>query len=104
MVALSTTEVENIAAIHASKEVVWMHQLCTNIGFEQQAIRLGCDIQSAIVLEKNPAYHSKTKHIDVQYHFVKEMMEKNKVLLEKVNIVKIVADLLTKSISTENFT
>jgi hypothetical protein len=54
-------------------------------------VRLDCDSQSAIFLEKNPAYHSKTNHIDVQYHFVRDMVEEKKVLLEKVDTLKNVA-------------
>jgi phosphoribosyl-AMP cyclohydrolase len=65
VVALSTTEVEYMAATHASKEAVWLQRLCSGIGLVQQAVRLDCDSQSAIFLAKNPAYHSKTKHIDV---------------------------------------
>jgi hypothetical protein len=66
-------------------------------------MRLDCDIQSAIFLAKNPAYHSNTKHIDVKYHFVRDMVEEKKVLLEKVDTLKNVVDLLTKSMSTEAF-
>jgi hypothetical protein len=103
VVALSTTEVEYMEATHASKEAVWLQILCSGIGLVQQAVRLDCDSQSAIFLEKNPAYHSKTKHIDVQYHFVRDMVEEKKVLLEKVDTLKNVADSLTKSVSTEKF-
>jgi phosphoribosyl-AMP cyclohydrolase len=103
VVALSTTEVEYMAATHASKEAVWLQRLCSGIGLVQQAVRLDCDSQSAIFLAKNPAYHSKTKHIDVQYHFVRDMVEEKKVLLEKVDTLKNVVDSLTKSVSTENF-
>jgi hypothetical protein len=53
-------------------------------------------------LAKNPAYYSKTKHIDVQYHFVRDMVEE-KVLLIKVNTLNNVADSLTKSVSIEKF-
>jgi hypothetical protein len=63
-------------------------------------VRLDCDIQSAIFLAKNPTYHRKTKHIDVQYHFVRDMVEENKVLLEKVDTLNNVVDLLTKYVST----
>jgi hypothetical protein len=65
VVALSTIEIEYMATTHASKEVVWLHIFCSKIGFKQQAIRIDCDSQSAIFLAKDPAYHSKTKHIDV---------------------------------------
>ena len=47
-----------------------------------------CDSQSEIFLPKNPTYYSKTKHIDVQYHFNREMIEKGKVLAEKVDIIE----------------
>ena len=52
---------------------------------------------------KNPTYHSKTKHIDVQYHFVRDMIEEKKVLLVKVDTLNNTADALTKSVSSENF-
>eukprot|EP00253_Pinus_taeda_P033126 PITA_33126 len=73
VVALSTTEAEYMAATHASKEAVWLQRLCSSMGLVQGDIRIDCDNQSAILLAKNPAYHSKTKHIDVQYHFVRDV-------------------------------
>ena len=103
VVALSTTEVEYMATTHASKEAVWLQRLCSSSGLVQQEMRLDCDSQIAIFLEKNPTYHSKTNHIDVQYHFVRDMVEEKMVLLEKFDTLKNVADSLTKSVSTENF-
>ena len=85
VVALSTTEAEYMAATHASKEVVWLQRLCSEFGFKQQVVMIDCDSQSAIVLEKSLAYHSKMKHIEVQYHFVRDMVENKKVFLDKVN-------------------
>ena len=70
VVALSTTEAEYMAATHASKEEFWLQRLCLSMGLVQQAIRIDCDSQSAIFLAKNPAYHSKTKNINVQYHLL----------------------------------
>ena len=75
--------------------------MCSGIGFIQKVVRLDCDSQSAIFLENNPTYNAKTKHIDVQYHFVRDMVEDKKVLLEKVDTLKNVADSLTKSVSIE---
>ena len=103
VVALSTTEVEYMEATHVNKEAVWLQRLCSGIGLVQQAIRIECDSQIAIFLAKNPAYHSKTKQIDVQYHFVRDMIEENKVSLMKVDTLNNVADSLTKSVSTEKF-
>jgi hypothetical protein len=103
VVALSTTEAKYMAATHASKEAIWLQRLCLVIGLVQKAVILDCDSHSAILLGRNPIYHSKIKHIDVQYHFVRDMVEKKKVLLEKVDTLKNVTDLLTKSVSTEKF-
>jgi hypothetical protein len=102
-VALSTTKVEYMASTHASKEAVRLQKLCSGIGLVQEVVRIDCDIQSAIILAKNPAYHSKTKHIDIQYHLARDMVEENKVLLMKVDTLKNVAYSLTKSMSTEKF-
>jgi hypothetical protein len=90
-----------MAATHASKEAVWLQRLCSGIGLVQEAVRIESDSQSAIFLAKNHAYHSKTKHIDVQYHFVRDMIEEKKVSLMKVDTLKNVADSLKKSVSTE---
>ena len=65
VVALSTIEAEYMAATHASKEAIWFQRLCSSVGLVQGAIRINYDSHSAIFLAKNPAYHSKTKHIDV---------------------------------------
>eukprot|EP00253_Pinus_taeda_P036452 PITA_36452 len=101
VVALSTTEAEYMAATHASKEAVWLQRLCSSMGLVQGAIRIDSDSQSAIFLAKNPAYHSKTKHIDVQYHFVRDMIEDKKVSLVKVDTLKNTTDALTKSVSSK---
>ena len=75
----------------------------SGIGLVQQVLNIDCDSQSEIFRGNNSAYHSKTKHIDVQYHFVRDMVEEKKVLLEKVDTLKNAADSLTKFVSTENF-
>ena len=83
VVALSTTEGEYMETTHARKEEIWLHRLGLCIGLEQQVVRIDCDNHSAIFLAKNPSYNSKTKNIDVQYHFVRDMIEEKKVLLMK---------------------
>ena len=103
VVALLTTKAEYMATTHESKDPVWLQRLCSEIGFKQQVVRIDCDSQSAIFLAKNLAYHSRTKHTDVQYHFPRDMVESMKVLLENVDTLENVADSLTKSMSTEKF-
>ena len=103
VMALLTTKVEYMETIHASKEAVWLQRLCSSIGLVQQAVRIDCDSQSAIFMVKNLTYHSKTKHIDVQYHFLRDMLEEKKVLLMKVDTLKNVVDSLTKSVSIVKF-
>ena len=66
-----------MAVTHASKEVVWLRGLCSSMGLVERAIRIDYDKQSEILLAKNLSYHSKTKHIDVQYHFVRDIYPKN---------------------------
>ncbi|GKA25381.1 retrovirus-related pol polyprotein from transposon TNT 1-94 [Tanacetum coccineum] len=65
VVAMSTTEVEYVAASQASKETVWLKMLLEELGHEQEKITLFCDNQSALYLARNPAFHSKTKHIRI---------------------------------------
>jgi hypothetical protein len=66
-------------------------------------MKISCDSQSTIFMAKNPTYHSKTKHIDVQYHLVRDMVERNKVLLDKVDTLENIEDSLTKFVSVVKF-
>ena len=77
--------------------------MCLEVGFEQQDVRIDCDSKSTLFLVKNLVYHLKMKHINVQYHFIRDMVENKKVLLEKVDTLKNVVDSLTKSMSTKKF-
>ena len=83
IVALSNTEEEYMATNHAIKEAIWLQRLCSSMGLVQGAIRIDNDSQSAIFFAKNPAYHSKTKHIYGQYHFVRDMIEDKKGVASK---------------------
>eukprot|EP00253_Pinus_taeda_P022798 PITA_22798 len=103
VVALSTIEEEYMATTHASKEAVWLQRLCSSMGLVQGAIRIDYDSKSVIFLAKNPAYHSKTKKIDVQYQFVRDMIEDKKVLLVKVDTLKNIVDALKNYVSSKKF-
>ena len=65
----------------------------------QKNVNFFCDSQSAIYLAKNPTYHSKTKHIPVKYHFVRQVVDEGGVVLEKVRTQKNSADMFTKPVT-----
>eukprot|EP00253_Pinus_taeda_P036288 PITA_36288 len=101
IVAVSTTEAEYIAASHACKEAIWLKGLFGEFGRLQDNIKLFCDSQSAIHLAKNPAYHSKSKHIPIKYHFVRHVITKRGVSLEKVHTKENCANMFTKPVLLE---
>jgi hypothetical protein len=103
IVATSTTEAEYVAATQASKEAIWLQMLLEELGHKQEKIALFCDSQSALHLAKNPAFHSKTKHIRVQYHFVREKVEEGSVDIQKIHTKDNLADMLTKPINNDKF-
>ncbi|MCO5574586.1 hypothetical protein L7F22_028374 [Adiantum nelumboides] len=75
LVLPQSTKAEYVAASEACKEGIWLGRLVTDLGIKEEMLMLHCDSQSAIQLACNPVYHSKTKHVDVKYHFIREMVE-----------------------------
>ena len=69
-------EVEYMAATELVKEVIWLKGLLGDLEVIQENIKVFCDNQSAIFLAKNQTYHARTKHIDVKYHYVMEVIER----------------------------
>lgn len=104
VVALSTTEAEYMAATQACKEAVWIQRLLEELGHMQKKIVLFCDSQSALHIARNPAFHSRTKHIRVQYHFVREVVEEGSVDMQKIHTDENLADVMTKPINADKFT
>ena len=101
-VALSSCEAEYMALKDAIKEYFWLNYIFDQIvmlsDFKSENI-LFTDSQSAIALAKNPEHHSRTKHIDIQYHFVRESIQDGKILLKYLPTDMQVADGLTKPLS-----
>ena len=102
-VALSTTEAEYMAITEEVKEAIWLQGLLDDLGVGQKQVTVFCDSYSAIHLEKNQVYHARMKHIDVRYHFVREIIEEGEVLLQKIKTDDNLADMLTKVVTTINF-
>ena len=97
-VALSTTEAEYIAMTEACKDLLWLKEFLQELGLKQEKYVLYCDSQSAIHLSKNSSFHSRTKHIDVRYHWIREALDGKLLQLEKVHTDENGADMLTKSL------
>nr|GFA42865.1 hypothetical protein [Tanacetum cinerariifolium] len=83
--------------------VIWMHTQLLDYGYKYNRIPMYCDLKSAIAISCNPVQHSRTKYIDIQYHFIKEHVEKDTVELYFVRTEYQLADLYTKSIPKERF-
>ena len=103
VVALSTIEAEYMAATQACKEAIWIQRLLEELGHKQEKIYVFCDSQSALHIVRNPTFHSRTKHIGIQYHFVREVVEDGSVDLQKIHTNKNLADVLTKPINADKF-
>ncbi|PSR73944.1 hypothetical protein PHLCEN_2v10251 [Hermanssonia centrifuga] len=101
-VATSSTEAEYVAGSNATKEVVWLQLLLSEIGqLDSGPKTLLIDNQSAIALAKNPVFHSAMKHIGVQHHYICEKFEEKVVSAEYVATGDQVADVLTKALPRE---
>ena len=102
-IALSTTEAEYMAATEAVKEAIWLRGLVGSLGLKQEITVVHCDSQSAIYLTKNQMYHERTKHIDVRYHFLREIISQGDIAVKKISTSDNPADMLTKPIPVSKF-
>nr|GEX22067.1 hypothetical protein [Tanacetum cinerariifolium] len=75
VVALSTTEAEYMAFTKAVKEAIWLRGLLEELGVELNTVAVNCDHRGAIHLSRNHVFHERTKHINVRYHFIREVLE-----------------------------
>ncbi|GJU90611.1 retrovirus-related pol polyprotein from transposon TNT 1-94, partial [Tanacetum coccineum] len=96
VVALSNTEAEYMALTEAVKEAIWLRGLLEELGVELNIVAINCDNQGAIHLSQNHVFHERTKHINVHYHFIREVLETKTVKVLKVGTEHNAADALTK--------
>jgi hypothetical protein len=90
-----------LLATEASKEMIWLQRFMEELGKKQENSRLYCDSESAIDLAKKSAFHSKTKHIHLRYHFIRSALEDGHLKLEKIHTSQNLADMLTKGVTRE---
>ena len=98
-VALSTCEAEYMALAEALKEGIWLIRVLKDLGKVERQFTVFCDNQGAIALSANPGKHSRSKHIDVRYHFIRERVDDGQVDIQHVGTLNQAADMLTKALN-----
>lgn len=104
VVTLSTTEAEFIAAAFCASQCIWMRRILEELGLLQTSCTMIlCDNNSTIKLSKNPVLHGRSKHIDVRFHFLRDLVKNEVVELVYCGTNVQVADILTKPLKLEAF-
>ncbi|XP_035713879.1 uncharacterized protein LOC118438167 [Folsomia candida] len=105
IVSMSSMESEYISLASGAREAVWLRRFLEELGFPQESPTIiHVDNQSAIKLVKNPEMHSRSKHIDVRYHYTRELVSTGQLAIEYVHTSEQIADGLTKPLlKTQHF-
>jgi hypothetical protein len=104
IIALSSTEAEYIAQTHAAKEALWLRSFLKEIcGLQDAPLTINCNNQGAIALSKDNKFHARTKHIDIQYHFIREAIEDKKIQVIYIPTDNNVSDIFTKALTKNKF-
>ncbi|KAD7117504.1 hypothetical protein E3N88_04772 [Mikania micrantha] len=103
-VALSSSEAEYIAATSAACQGIWLRRILDDLGLNQsEPTMVCCDNKSAINLSRNPIMHSRSKHIELKHHFIRDLVKQGIIALEFCCTEDQLADFLTKSVTREKF-
>ena len=103
-IALSSTEVEYVAASIAAQEAIWLRELLGELKFHpEQPTIIQEDNQRAIAMSKNPKFHDRTKHVDIKSHFVRDKVENNEIMLKYCLTKDMVGDTFTKALPKNQF-
>jgi hypothetical protein len=102
-VALSTAEAEYIAAGHCCAQLLWMRQTLRDYGYKLSKVPLLCDNEIAIRMADNPVEHSRTKHIDIRYHFLRDHQQRGDIEIAYVSTKEHLVDIFTKPLDEKIF-
>jgi hypothetical protein len=102
-VALSIAEAEYIAAGHCCAQLLWMRETLRYYCYKLSKFPLLCDNESAIRMVDNPVDHSRTKHIDIWYHFLRDHQQKGDIEIAYVNTHNQLPDIFTKPLDETTF-
>ena len=97
--SIFTAEAEYIAARSCYTQLLWMKKLLHDYGISQDTMCVFYDNTSTINLSKNPVQHSKSKHIEIRYHFIRDLVEDKVVCLEFIHTNNQKADIFTKPLN-----
>ncbi|GJT12857.1 putative ribonuclease H-like domain-containing protein [Tanacetum coccineum] len=100
IVATSTTEAEYVAAASCCGQVLWIQNQMLDYGFNFMNTKIYIDNESTICIVKNPVYHSKTKHIAIRHHFIRDAYEKKLIQVLKIHTDDNVADYSPRHLNT----
>nr|GEV68550.1 putative ribonuclease H-like domain-containing protein [Tanacetum cinerariifolium] len=102
IMATSTTEAEYVAAAHYCRQVLWIQNQLLDYGFNLIKTKIYINNESTICIVKNPVFHSKTKHIEIRHHFIRDSFEKKLIQVLKIHTDDNVADFLTKAFNVSS--
>ncbi|GKB86092.1 hypothetical protein Tco_0958364 [Tanacetum coccineum] len=103
IVANSTTKAEYVAVSSCCGQVLWIQNQMLDYGYNFTNTKIFIDNESTICIVKNPVFHSKTKHIEIRHHFIRDSNEKKLIQMIKIHTNQNVADLLTKVFDVGRF-
>ncbi|GKA63874.1 putative ribonuclease H-like domain-containing protein [Tanacetum coccineum] len=103
IVANSTTGAKYVTAANCYGKVLWIQNQMMDYDFNFMNTKIHIDNESTICIVKNPVYHSRTKHIEIQHHFIRDCYEKRLIDVVKIHTDNNVADLLTKGFDVTRF-
>ncbi|GKF28973.1 hypothetical protein Tco_0095315, partial [Tanacetum coccineum] len=103
VVANSITEAEYVAASSCYGQVLWIQNQMLDYGYNFMHTKIYIDNESTLCIVKNPVFHSKTKHIEIRHHFIRDSNEKKLIQMIKIHTDQNVVDLLTKAFDVSRF-
>lgn len=104
LVALNSTKADYIATSLGTREAVWLIKLLVGLfGQPLDPTIIHCDNQRCLKLSVNPVFHDRTKHVEIPYHYVRDMVERNVIRLKYVSTDELTVDILTKPLARIKF-
>ena len=102
-VAASSTEAEYVAAAQTSKQCVWIKNLYNEIGLTLDHIPIKVDNKGALFLSQHESQQSQSKHVDIQYHMIRDFVSQGKIKISHISTTEQLTDILTKNVTFDTF-